>query len=116
MTGATRAWRATKVGLALAVRLTPKASRDAVRGIEAATDGPRLAVTVRAIPDKGEANAALLAVLAKWLGVPKSRLELASGGKSRNKSVAIAGDPSELAQSIATRLKLGSERQHGAHH
>jgi len=103
-----RPWRATKTGLVLAVRLTPKSSRDAIRGIEPALDGPRLAVVVRANPDKGEANAAMLAVLAKWLGVPKSRLVLSAGGKSRSKSVAIAGDAAELARRVAVKLQSGA--------
>jgi len=103
-------WRAHKSGLALAVRLTPKASRDEVRGVEAAADGPRLAVTVRALPDRGEANQALITVLAKWLGVPKSRFELAAGGKSRNKSVAIEGSADELAKILAARLQTDARK------
>jgi uncharacterized protein len=98
-------WRAAKGGLVLNVRLTPKSSRDGVHGLKDAPDGQRLGVTVRAIPDKGEANAALIAVLAKWLGVPKDRLELAAGGKSRSKSVAIAGDAAEIARLIEEKLK-----------
>jgi len=108
VTGEAHPWRAAKSGLAVSVRLTPKSSRDAVRGIEPAPDGPRLAVAVRAIPDKGEANAALVAVLAKWLGMPKSQLELTSGGKSRSKTVTIAGDPAVIEHIIQTRLKSGT--------
>jgi uncharacterized protein len=91
-----RPWRAGNNGVTVMVRLTPKSSRDDVVGIEAAADGPRLAVRVRALPDKGEANAALLVVLAKWLGVPKSRLELIAGATSRAKTVAVSGPASEL--------------------
>jgi uncharacterized protein (TIGR00251 family) len=100
-------WRVSKTGLVVQVRLTPKSSRDAVRGVDATADGPRLAVSVRAIPDKGEANAALLAVLAKWLGVPKSRLALSSGGKSRAKGVAIEGEPGLIAHLIENKLQSG---------
>jgi len=98
-------WRAAKSGLVLQVRLTPKSSRDGVQGLKDAPDGQRLGVTVRAMPDKGEANAALIAVLAKWLGLPKDRLELAAGGKSRSKSVAIAGDAGELVRLVEATLK-----------
>lgn len=105
MTGANPPWRATKSGLVLVVQLTPKASRDQVRGITASADGPRLAVNVRAIPDNGEANAALIVALAKWLGLAKSGLELSAGGKSRSKSVTIAGEPGEIAKLIEARLK-----------
>ena len=99
------AWRATPQGLSLAVRVTPKSSRDEVCGVEAQADGPRLVVKVRAIPDKGEANAALLAVLAKWLGLPKSRLELIAGAKSRAKQVAIGGNGPELAKLLTELTK-----------
>ena len=98
------AWRAVSDGLIVSVRLTPKSSRDAVKGIEAAPDGQRLAVAVRAIPDKGEANAALLKVLAEWLGLPKSRLTLAGGGKSRSKAVKIEGDGAAIARILVDRL------------
>ncbi len=87
------------------VRLTPKSSRDEVTGIEPASDGPRLSVKVRAIPDQGEANAALLAVLAKWLGLPRARLELIAGSKSRLKAVAVAGVPAELDALLAALVK-----------
>ena len=89
-------WRLTKSGLVLAVRVTPKSARDEVRGLAPTPDGLALAITVRAIPAKGEANAATLAVLAKWLGLPKGRLDLSGGGKSRAKSVTIEGNPLEL--------------------
>ena len=99
-------WRLVKDGLVVSVRLTPKASRDAVRGLEATADGLRLAITVRAVPGKGEANAALLVALAKWLGVPKTQLSLASGGKSRSKSVVVAGDPAQIVRLLQTKLQL----------
>lgn len=100
-----RPWRTAKGGLVLQVRLTPKSSRDGVQGLKDARDGSRLGITVRAIPAKGEANAALIGVLAKWLGLPQDRLELAAGGKSRSKSVAIAGDATEIARRIEAKLK-----------
>ncbi|MEQ1648106.1 MAG: DUF167 family protein, partial [Hyphomicrobiaceae bacterium] len=47
-------WRATKDGLELRVRLTPKSSRDAVEGIETTADGPALKARVTAIPEDGK--------------------------------------------------------------
>ncbi|MEZ5773339.1 MAG: DUF167 family protein [Hyphomicrobiaceae bacterium] len=86
----------TKAGIRIAVRLTPKSSRDEVGGLETGPDGPRLGARVRAIPDKGAANTALERLIAGWLGVPRSSVGLAAGGKSRYKAVEIAGDPAEL--------------------
>lgn len=97
-------WRPVADGVVLAVRLTPKASRDQVKGIEPGPEGARLAVAVRAIPDKGEANAALLEVLADWMRLPKSRLSLAGGGKSRLKAVKIDGQAQGLIQLLADKL------------
>lgn len=62
------------------VRLTPKASRNAV-----SVDGERLKVSVTAMPEGGKANAAVVKVLSKAIGVPKSRLELVRGATSRDK-------------------------------
>ncbi|AZU04836.1 hypothetical protein X907_2321 [Glycocaulis alkaliphilus] len=76
----------------LRLRVTPKASKDAVEGVETGADGlAHLKVRVRAVPDKGAANAAVLKLLVKSLGVPKSALELVSGQTSRVKAVRVKG-------------------------
>jgi hypothetical protein len=59
-----------------------------------------LRVRVKAVPDKGKANAAVIAVLAKALGVPKSAVTLISGDTARLKTVEIEGDPAALAARI----------------
>ncbi len=56
-----------------------------------------LRLRVAAVPDKGRANAAAIALLAKALGVPKSALTLLAGETARLKTIAIAGDGAELA-------------------
>lgn len=68
----------------LAVRVTPGAREDAL-----AIDGGKLMARVRAVPDGGKANAAVLALIADALGVAPSRLELLRGGTSREKLVCI---------------------------
>ena len=68
-------------GAAIAVRVTPKASRNR---ITLAPEGDiRVYVTVP--PEDGKANTAVQKLLAKALGVPKSRLTLTQGQKSRDK-------------------------------
>jgi uncharacterized protein (TIGR00251 family) len=94
----------TAEGIVVAVRLTPKASSDAVIGVEEGAEGPALKARVRAIPDKGKANDAIAALVAKWLGVPKSSATLASGGKSRSKQVLVKGDADELMACLAARI------------
>ena len=95
-------WAARKDGVALAVRLTPKSSREAVEGIEHLADGRAvLKARVRAVPEDGAANEALLRLLAKTLSLPASSLHLESGGTSRVKTIHIAGDPAALTVKLA---------------
>ena len=86
------------------VHAKPKSGRDGVDGIEETPDGPVLKVCVRALPEDGQANRAVGKVVAEWLGIPKSRVAVTAGGKSRFKTVAIAGDAPELERLIAQRL------------
>jgi hypothetical protein len=83
------------------VRLTPKSSVDAIEGLAETADGPALRARVRAAPSGGEANAAIERLVADWLGVPKSAVGVAAGGKSRVKSLKVTGTPAE----IETRLE-----------
>lgn len=67
-------------GAEIAVRVTPRASRNEVVRDEA---GVRVYVTVA--PEGGKANAAVQKLLAKALGVAKSRLVLTRGATAREK-------------------------------
>jgi uncharacterized protein (TIGR00251 family) len=67
-------------GAEIAVRVTPRASRNAV-----VVDGEMLRVTVTVVPEDGKANAAVIKLLSKALGVAKSRLVLIRGATSRDK-------------------------------
>ena len=69
----------------LKVRVQPKASRNQVDGFEDGT----LRLRVTAPPTEGKANAGVIALMAKTLGVSKSRLEIVRGHGSRDKVVAI---------------------------
>jgi uncharacterized protein YggU (UPF0235/DUF167 family) len=94
-------WQATATGVTLRLRVTPNAGRDAIHGVETRADGEAvLRLRVRAVAEKGRANAAVLALLAKALGVPKSRVTLLAGATARLKTVAVAGDPAELAERL----------------
>jgi uncharacterized protein (TIGR00251 family) len=80
------------------VRLGPRSSRELVGEVR---EG-RLVVKVSAPPVDGQANAALCVLLAKRLGVPKSRVSVRRGERSRDKLIAVEG----LEQSVAN-LTLG---------
>ncbi|MGR3453488.1 DUF167 domain-containing protein [Pseudooceanicola sp.] len=68
-------------GAQITVRVTPKAARDEVRRAGAA-----VSVRVTALPEGGRANEAVRKLLAKALGVAKSRLTLVRGQTARDKT------------------------------
>ena len=67
------------------IRVTPRASANAVAGER---DGALL-VRVSAPPVEGKANDAVVAVLAKALGLPKSSVRVERGGATRTKLVSV---------------------------
>jgi uncharacterized protein len=86
-------WAAVAGGVTLQVRLTPKGGRDAIDGIETLSDGRAvLKARVRAAPSEGEANDALVRLIAKSLGVPPRDVALTAGASARVKRLTIAGD------------------------
>ena len=98
-------WTVAGDGLRLSVRLTPRGGRDAIDGIETLADGRSvLKLRVRAAPSDGEANAALVALLARELDLPRSTLTLAAGATARLKTVALTGEPQALATGLRARL------------
>ena len=71
-------------------------------GVEIRDDGTAvLRVRVSAVPDKGKANAAVVALLARVLGVSKSSIRVTSGETSRLKTISIAGTGSTLVETIS---------------
>lgn len=99
-------YREEKDGLTLFVRLTPKAAKDVIVGVEEAGDGKsHLAVRVRAVPEDGRANKALIKFLAKEMKIPASAFQLATGATARLKQLHISGDAGEIAQRFADKLK-----------
>ena len=69
------------------VRVVPRASRDAVVGVH---DGA-LKVALTAPPVEGEANAALVAMIARRLGVARRDVTLVHGDASRSKTLEVRG-------------------------
>jgi len=89
--------RQTPKGLFLHLRAAPKAGRDEVVGIVANAAGQKaLAIKVSKPADKGQANEAVIAALAKAMGISKSSLRLASGETSRDKVVEVVQNEPSL--------------------
>ena len=83
------------------MRLTPRGGRDAIEGIARRADGQCvLKARVRAAASDGEANDALMKLLARALAVPTRDISLAAGAASRIKRLMIAGDGPTLAAAL----------------
>jgi uncharacterized protein YggU (UPF0235/DUF167 family) len=101
-------FRAHDKGLDVHVRLTPRSSKDALEGVESTADGrTHLAARVRAVPEKGAANAALEKLLASSLGIARSDVSVVAGGTSRLKTVRLAGDAADLAKRLEKLIGRG---------
>ena len=88
------AWRPSATGLEIAVRVTPRASRDVL----AAGTQEHFAARLAAPPVEGAANAALVPLVAKTFGVAKRDVTLIAGETSRLKRLSIVGDGAALEQ------------------
>ena len=91
--------------MTLAVKITPRASRTEATGIQPQADG-RTALGIRIVspPVDGEANDALIAWLARRLGVSRGAITLRSGATGRLKILRIEGDSAALGAKLADLL------------
>ena len=68
----------------LKVRVQPKANHNLIEVV-----GDTVTIRVTAAPEGGKANDAVVALLAKRLGIAKSRLSIVRGQRARDKTVRI---------------------------
>ena len=92
-------------GLRVRVRLSPKASANRITGVMETPEGLTLKVLVTAQPEKGKANAALVKLVAKQLGIKKGQIDLVSGRTSRNKILKFKGDGPTLRKQLEGLLR-----------
>ena len=101
-------WRNEAGGLLLVIRLTPRGGRDAVDGVAQLSDGRSvLKVRVRAAASEGEANAALIKLIAKTLGVAVGDVSLVTGAGARLKRLRISGAGATLAATLEKICAIG---------
>jgi hypothetical protein len=94
-------WRYSTQGISVALRVTPRGGRDGIDGLETLANGRTVVkVRVRAIAEGGEANRAVMELLAKALGVPRGKVRVLSGATSRLKQIAVDGDPQKLGDAL----------------
>jgi uncharacterized protein (TIGR00251 family) len=85
--------------LALNVYVQPRASKNRVAGLH----GSAVKICVTAPPVENNANAAVIHLIAKLLGVSKSSVSIKSGSQARNKKVIISNLALREAQEALTR-------------
>ena len=92
--------------LILAVRLTPRAARARIGGTFTDSAGQRwLQASVTAPPDKGKANAALIALLGRALKVPASSILLETGDTNRLKRLRLTDALTKAGPQIEESLR-----------
>jgi uncharacterized protein (TIGR00251 family) len=87
----------TEGGVTFSVRVVPRASKNEIVGVH----GDALKVRLTAPPVEGKANDALVVLLAQWLGVRRSQVEIVAGATSRRKTIRVMG---VLTQEVEERL------------
>jgi uncharacterized protein len=92
-------------GTVLRVRVQPGARREGFGGAH----GDALEIAVTAPPEGGRANEAVLALLARRLGVPRRDLRLLSGASSREKRVLVARPPEAVEAALGTLLSPAAD-------
>jgi hypothetical protein len=89
-------------GSALAVRVTPRASRNEIAEL---LDDGTIKVRLAAPPSDNEANAALIEFLSEILGIPTSRLDIVAGVSGRDKLISVVNmDVETVHQRILAHL------------
>jgi len=83
-----------KDGISFAVRVHPRAKKDAITG----TIGETLKLSLTSPPVKGRANEACMAFFAKFFAVPRASITIAAGQSSRNKVIRVLGISREIAK------------------
>lgn len=78
----------------LRVKLTPKSDRNEIGNWSQGANGDEfLRVYVTAVPEKGKANKALIALLSKRWKIPKTEIELIKGQTDQMKTLKLPRDP-----------------------
>jgi uncharacterized protein (TIGR00251 family) len=80
-----------------AVKVTPRSAKPGIGGWRASSNGRgELEIRVAEAPTDGSANAAVVKLLAKALGVSRSKVEIVGGHASRHKRIAVAMELGEV--------------------
>lgn len=104
-----------ETGVTLRLRVTPGARRAEIAGLREDGGGTwRLEVRVTAAADRGEANAAVIRLLADLWHLPKSALTIRAGAGGRRKTLEITGPPQALMQRLGAYWRAHHANRAGA--
>lgn len=85
----------------LNIKVTPKASSDKIGKIIE----QRLKIYVKALPEDGQANKAVIDLLSSSLKMAKTNISIVNGHKVSNKQVLINGDTNYIIKYLKTILE-----------
>jgi uncharacterized protein (TIGR00251 family) len=104
-------WRQQGTAILIDLKVVPNARSDAIAGVVHGSDGrPRLQLRIKAPPVDGKANAAVLELLARRLGCPRSALAVTAGAKARQKRVRWEVAPDDATVLLAALAAPASDR------
>jgi len=109
--------KAVSGGVSVRLRVTPRGGSDRIDGLARDAEGGRfLKLRVSAVAEKGQANEAVVRLLAKAWRLPRTALTITAGESGRNKVVTVAGDAAVLEAQISTWLEAlpGASEKGGA--
>ena len=111
MSSLTSGWlRVREGGLEVRVRVVPRSSRERLEGFY----GDRLRVRLTAAPSEGEANAALIRLLARTARVPPSQGRIVVGQRERSKTVLLlCREPAAAAERLRSAVAVAVDKKAG---
>lgn len=95
--------RSVADGVALAVRVQPGARKTAILGVYGEGAAAQLKIALQAPPVDGRANQALIQFVAEFFSLPRNRVEVVSGERSRSKVLLLRGISLHDAQAALDR-------------
>ena len=95
-------WRETGDGISVTVRVTPRAHQEKIEGVRRLSSGQAVvALRVRALPQDGAANEAVVRILARACGIAASAARVEAGAGARIKTISLRGDSRSLLAAMA---------------
>jgi hypothetical protein len=104
----------TNEGYLLRIRVSPNASRCAIKGMFADASGAEfLKIALVAVPEKGKANQELIKYLSQQLKVAKGLFRIVSGETDKYKKIALTVAHDERLEEMFYQMERGNDSSIG---